>query len=186
MDSGASKSESRTKHFWKWVLYLDPCFINRDLQPSDCVTLARVWAIWKVPTVSMLDAMMGTPENVSFEFRKTISRLRSTWSIEEYWGDLIWSYWVLLKHRRKLSGSNLPGFLIGCSRNSSYRQIPMRFHYLLPCFALLYGIAQNSRGIMQNCAEEWKVTCCYENNWYTLPHLSYGVHEGESGGRSKK
>jgi hypothetical protein len=60
------------------MLDLDPYVIGEDSQPSDYVTLARVWAIWKVPTVSMLDAIMGTPENVSFEFRKTISRLRST------------------------------------------------------------------------------------------------------------
>ena len=41
-------------------------------------TLASALAIWNVPTVSMLEAMMGTPEKVSLELRKIISRVRST------------------------------------------------------------------------------------------------------------
>ncbi len=43
------------------------------------VTLASATAISKVPTVSMLEAMMGTPSWVSPEWRKLNLRYRFTW-----------------------------------------------------------------------------------------------------------
>jgi len=45
------------------------------------LTLANEAAISKVPTVSMLDAIIGIPRKVCFELRKRISRYKSTYGI---------------------------------------------------------------------------------------------------------
>lgn len=46
-------------------------------------TLQRTLAISKVPTVSILAAMMGTPVYVCFEFRNEKDLVRSTYRYEQ-------------------------------------------------------------------------------------------------------